>query len=101
MIRLLVRPHIGNALSSPQSSAHRASRNGPEVFDDLDEHAQHLEGNERIIGAVRIDAIEQLDANDLDTVRADLLNVISRAVEPAHAAIWISPARATRAGSPS
>jgi hypothetical protein len=41
------------------------------------------------------------EAVDLDTVRTDLLTVISRAVEPAHAAIWISPARATRAGSPS
>jgi hypothetical protein len=40
------------------------------------------------------------DAVDLDTVRADLLAVVGRAVEPAHAAIWISPARATRAGSP-
>jgi hypothetical protein len=40
------------------------------------------------------------EAVDLDTVRTDLLTVISRAVEPAHAAIWISPARATRAGSP-
>jgi hypothetical protein len=41
------------------------------------------------------------EAVDLDTVRADLLTVISRAVEPAHASIWISPARATRADSPS
>ena len=41
------------------------------------------------------------EAVDLETVRADLLAVVSRAVEPAHAAVWISPARATRAGSPS
>ncbi len=40
------------------------------------------------------------DAVDLETVRVDLLAVVSQAVEPAHAAIWISPARATRAGSP-
>jgi hypothetical protein len=41
------------------------------------------------------------EAVDLDTVRTDLLAVVSQAVEPAHASIWISPARATRAGSPS
>jgi hypothetical protein len=41
------------------------------------------------------------DAVDLETVRLDLLVVVSHAVEPAHAAIWISPARATRASSPS
>jgi hypothetical protein len=40
------------------------------------------------------------DAVDLETVRLDLLSVVSRAVEPTHAAIWISPARATRADSP-
>ena len=40
------------------------------------------------------------DAVDLETVRLDLLSVVSRAVEPAHAAIWISPVRASRAGSP-
>jgi hypothetical protein len=40
------------------------------------------------------------EAVDLDTIRADLLAVISNSVEPAHASIWISPARATRAGSP-
>ena len=40
------------------------------------------------------------DAVDLDTIRADLLAVVGRAVEPTHAAIWISPARATRADSP-
>jgi hypothetical protein len=40
------------------------------------------------------------DAVDLETVRLDLLAVVSHAVEPVHAAIWISPARATRAGSP-
>jgi hypothetical protein len=40
------------------------------------------------------------DAVDLDTIRADLLAVVGHAVEPAHASIWISPARATRAGSP-
>lgn len=40
------------------------------------------------------------EAVDLETVRLDLLAVVSRAVEPAHAAVWISPARATRAGSP-
>jgi hypothetical protein len=40
------------------------------------------------------------EAVDLDAVRTDLLAVISRAVEPAHATIWISPVRATRAGSP-
>ena len=40
------------------------------------------------------------DAVDLETVRLDLLAVVSHAVEPAHAAIWISPARATRASSP-
>jgi hypothetical protein len=41
------------------------------------------------------------DAVELETVRLDLLAVVSHAVEPSHAAIWISPARATRAGSPS
>lgn len=41
------------------------------------------------------------EAVDLDTIRGDLLAAVSQAVEPAHAAIWISPARATRAGSPS
>jgi hypothetical protein len=41
------------------------------------------------------------DAVDLETVRLDLLSVVSHAVEPAHAAVWISPARATRAGSAS
>jgi hypothetical protein len=41
------------------------------------------------------------EAVDLDTVRTDLLGVVSHAVEPAHAASWISPARATRAGFPS
>lgn len=41
------------------------------------------------------------EAVDLDTIRGDLLAVVSHAVEPAHAAIWISPARATRANSPS
>lgn len=40
------------------------------------------------------------DAVDLETVRLDLLAVVSHAVEPAHASIWISPARATRASSP-
>jgi hypothetical protein len=40
------------------------------------------------------------DAVDLETVRLDLLAVVSSAFEPAHAAVWISPARATRAGSP-
>jgi hypothetical protein len=40
------------------------------------------------------------DAVDLETVRLDLLAVVSHAVEAAHAAVWISPARATRAGSP-
>lgn len=40
------------------------------------------------------------DAVDLETVRLDLLAVVSHAVEPAHAAVWISPAPATRAGSP-
>ncbi|HEY5049277.1 MAG TPA: hypothetical protein VII50_00130 [Acidothermaceae bacterium] len=40
------------------------------------------------------------DAVDLETVRLDLLAVVSHAVEPTHASIWISPARATRAGSP-
>jgi hypothetical protein len=40
------------------------------------------------------------DAVDLETVRRDLLAVVSNAVEPAHAAVWISPARARRAGSP-
>jgi hypothetical protein len=40
------------------------------------------------------------DAVDLETVRLDLLSVVSRAVEPAHASVWISPARATRASSP-
>jgi hypothetical protein len=41
------------------------------------------------------------EAVDLDTVRTDLLAVVGHAVEPAHASIWISPARATRADSPS
>jgi NhaP-type Na+/H+ or K+/H+ antiporter len=40
------------------------------------------------------------DAVDLETVRLDLLAVVSHAVEPAHASIWISPARAARASSP-
>jgi len=40
------------------------------------------------------------DAVDLETVRVDLLAVVKHAVEPAHASIWISPARAGRAGSP-
>jgi hypothetical protein len=40
------------------------------------------------------------EAVDLDTIRTDLLAVVSSSVEPAHASIWISPARATRAGSP-
>ena len=40
------------------------------------------------------------EAVDLDTIRADLLAVVGHSVEPAHASIWISPARATRAGSP-
>jgi hypothetical protein len=40
------------------------------------------------------------DAVDLETVRIDLLAVVGRAVEPAHAAVWISPAHATRASSP-
>jgi hypothetical protein len=40
------------------------------------------------------------EAVDLDTVRLDLLAVVGHAVEPTHAAIWISPARATRADSP-
>jgi hypothetical protein len=40
------------------------------------------------------------DAVDLETVRLDLLAVVSQAVEPASASTWISPARAGRAGSP-
>lgn len=40
------------------------------------------------------------DAVDLETVCVDLLAVVRQAVEPVHASIWISPARAGRAGSP-
>ena len=31
------------------------------------------------------------DAVDLDTVRSELLLAVDRAVEPAHASVWISP----------
>ena len=30
------------------------------------------------------------DAVDLDTVRGDLTQVVSRALEPAHLSVWIS-----------
>jgi len=40
------------------------------------------------------------DAVDLDTVRVDLLAVVTQSVEPAHASIWISSARTERAGTP-
>ncbi len=31
------------------------------------------------------------DAVDLETVRAELLDVVNRAIEPAHAPVWIKP----------
>ena len=37
-------------------------------------------------------AAQLRDAVDLDTVQAELLEVVRRAVEPAHASIWIRPA---------
>jgi hypothetical protein len=33
------------------------------------------------------------DATDLDAVRADLLRVVQRSLEPTHAAVWVSPIR--------
>jgi hypothetical protein len=35
------------------------------------------------------------DAVEIDSIRADLLDAVNRAVEPTHASVWIKPARKT------
>jgi hypothetical protein len=40
------------------------------------------------------------DAVDLDGVRADLLSVVNRSLEPAHASVWLAPGGATAHGTP-
>jgi hypothetical protein len=39
------------------------------------------------------------DAVEIDAIRADLLEVVNRAVEPTHASVWIRPSAATVAAS--
>ena len=41
------------------------------------------------------------DAVDLDTVRGDLMETVYRALEPAHASVWIRPHEQGRYGGPS
>jgi len=36
------------------------------------------------------------DAVDQDEVRADLLGVVHRSLEPAHATVWVRPVRSRR-----
>ncbi len=38
------------------------------------------------------------DAVDLDSIRADLIDAVNRAVEPTHASVWITPQRYDRQG---
>lgn len=40
------------------------------------------------------------DATDLDGVRTDLLSVVHRSLEPAHASVWLPPDVATARGTP-
>jgi len=42
---------------------------------------------------VRHDARRLKDAVDPDAVRADLLGVVQRSLEPAHVAVWVKPTR--------
>jgi hypothetical protein len=45
---------------------------------------------EAIVGAF---TLRLRDAVDLDTVRGELLQAVTRAVQPAHASVWIRPPR--------
>jgi hypothetical protein len=50
-------------------------------------------------GTVAAFAAKLRDAVDLDAVQSELLEVVQRAVEPAHATIWIRPTATTQPGS--
>jgi hypothetical protein len=69
------------------------------LFTPLRSRVQHLV--DRRFNRTRYDADQTLtafatrlkDAVDQDTVRADLLGVVHRSLEPAHAAVWVRPIR--------
>ena len=69
------------------------------LFSPLRRRVQRLV--DRRFNRVRFDADQTVagfaaglrDAVDLDTVRADLLAVVNRAVEPAHVSVWIASSR--------
>jgi hypothetical protein len=45
-------------------------------------------------------AVRLQDATDLDAVRADLLSVVHRSLEPAHLSVWFVPDAAAARGTP-
>jgi hypothetical protein len=45
-------------------------------------------------------AVRLQDATDLDAVRADLLSVVHRSLEPAHLSVWFAPDAAAARGTP-
>jgi len=69
------------------------------LFNPLRRRVQH--GVDRRFNRIRYDADQTVaafaaglrDAVDLDAVRADLLAVVNRAVEPAHLSVWIDTGR--------
>ena len=71
------------------------------LFNPLRRRVQH--GVDRRFNRARYDAeaivtaftMRLRDAVDLDTVRGELLRAVDRAVEPAHASVWLRPPRST------
>ena len=69
------------------------------LFSPLRRRVQHAV--DKRFNRVRYDADQTVtafaaglrDAVDLDTVRADLLAVVNRAVEPAHISVWIATSK--------